>query len=90
MVTWDCSWALRMMADKLNINIEVICQILHEDLWNRKICAKFIPHRLIDEQKLQRLIMPRLHPDNHSFLNSISSFISFRMLKTLRKMWSLN
>jgi hypothetical protein len=44
-----------MMADELNINKETIHQILHEDLWNRKICAKFVPHRFTDEQKLQRL-----------------------------------
>jgi hypothetical protein len=29
-----------MMADELNINKETICQMLHEDLWKRKICAQ--------------------------------------------------
>jgi hypothetical protein len=46
-----------MMADELNINKEMIHQIFHEDLWRRKICAKFIPHRLMDEQKHKRLTL---------------------------------
>jgi hypothetical protein len=45
-----------MMADKLNINMEMISQILHEDIWKGKICAKFVPHTLTDEQKQWRLI----------------------------------
>jgi hypothetical protein len=44
-----------MMADALNIIKETIHQILHVNLWNRKIYAKFVPHKLMDEQKQQRL-----------------------------------
>jgi hypothetical protein len=44
-----------MMLDELNINKETIRQILHEDLRKRKICAKFVPHSLRDEQKQRRL-----------------------------------
>jgi transposase len=37
MVACDLRWALRMMADELNINEETIRQILREDLRNRKM-----------------------------------------------------
>jgi hypothetical protein len=53
MVTPDSRLSLRMMSDELNINKETIRQIHHEDL--RKICAKFLPHNLTDEQKKRRL-----------------------------------
>jgi hypothetical protein len=43
-----------MMSDELNVNKEMIGQILHEDLRQRKISAKFGPHRLTDEQKQRR------------------------------------
>jgi hypothetical protein len=32
-------------------------------MWKRKICTKFVPHSLMDEQKERRHIMPRLHSD---------------------------
>jgi transposase len=51
MVTRDRRLTLRIMSDELNINTEMIRQILHEDLWKKKICAKFVPHSLTDEQK---------------------------------------
>jgi hypothetical protein len=44
-----------MMADAINIIKETIHQILQADLWNRKICAKFDPCKLMDEQKQWRL-----------------------------------
>jgi hypothetical protein len=40
-----------VMADELNINKETIRQILHEDLRKSKMCPKFVPHKLTDEQK---------------------------------------
>jgi histone-lysine N-methyltransferase SETMAR len=52
----DCRLTLRTMLDELNINKETIRQILHDDLRKRKICAKFVPHSLRDEQKQRRLI----------------------------------
>jgi hypothetical protein len=39
------------MSDELNVNKEKISQILHEDLRQRKVWRKFVPHRLTDEQK---------------------------------------
>jgi hypothetical protein len=46
LVTRDHRWALRMMTDELNMNKETIYQMLHEDLRKRRICAKFVPHKL--------------------------------------------
>jgi hypothetical protein len=39
------------MSDELNMNKETIRQILHEDLGKGKICGKFVPHSITDEQK---------------------------------------
>jgi hypothetical protein len=52
------------MLDELNIDNEMICQILHEDLWNRNICIKFITHTHTHRQAEARKthIMPRLCP----------------------------
>jgi hypothetical protein len=70
----------------------------YEDLWKRKVCVKFAPHRVTDDQKQQRLV-PRHRPDlsrQYHLLYCIFLFPkekttlkgrSFRMLKTLRKMW---
>jgi hypothetical protein len=61
MVTRYRRWALRIMADELNISKETIHQILHEDLRKRKMCAKFFPHRRAEATEIH--IMPGLHPD---------------------------
>jgi len=39
-----------LIKDALNINKETIRTILHEDLWKTKVCAKFVPHSLTNEQ----------------------------------------
>jgi hypothetical protein len=95
MVTRDRWWALRMMADGLNVNKDSILQILHEDLWKRKICPKYVPRRLKDEQKQRRLTscqnFLKTCQYSLSFLDCIFSFLTwklpsmeggFRMLKT--------
>jgi hypothetical protein len=73
MVILDRPLTLRMMSDELNINEETIRQILHNDL--RKICAKFVPHSLKDEQKQRRLTSSQdfiqTCQDNLSFLDYI-------------------
>jgi histone-lysine N-methyltransferase SETMAR len=75
-VTRDCRRALRMMADQLNISKETIREILREDSRKRRICAKFVPHRLTDEQKKRRLIsfqgFVQTCQDNPSFLIAFS------------------
>jgi hypothetical protein len=56
-VTSDHQWHLTMMEDESNISKETTRQILHEDLGKRKkrkMCAKFVPQRLTDEQKQRR------------------------------------
>jgi hypothetical protein len=50
-----------MTSDESNINKETIRQILHEDS-RKKICAKFVPRRLTDDQK------QRICQDNPNFL----------------------
>jgi hypothetical protein len=42
----DGGWIKRQQGDD--------SPILHEDLRKRSFCAQFVPHRLTDEQKLQR------------------------------------
>lgn len=76
-------------------------QILHGDLWKRKICTKFAPHRLMDEQKKHRLTSCQgfIHTrqDNHSFLYCTFLFPKMttalkgkKALKILRKTWQPN
>jgi hypothetical protein len=48
MVIWDGGWTLTMTWDHLNTNKQTIRQILSVYLQNRKICAKFVKHRLWD------------------------------------------
>jgi hypothetical protein len=64
-----------MMADELNINEETIHQILHEDLWKKMICTKFVPYIPTDEQKQRRLAscqdFIKTCQDNPSFLDCI-------------------
>jgi hypothetical protein len=59
------------------MNEEMIHQILHEDQWKKKVCTKFIPHRLMDEQKQWRHIMPRLHSDSSRLPVFLIAFFSF-------------
>lgn len=54
-VAEDRNASLRMMEEALNINKETIRTILHEDLGKTKVCAKFVPHTLNDDQKLMRV-----------------------------------
>jgi hypothetical protein len=50
MVTWDHRRTVSSMADELNTNNEAIPQNIHEDLQKKKMCTKFVPHGLTDEQ----------------------------------------
>jgi hypothetical protein len=87
MVTRDRRWALRMMADELNVNKETILQILHEDLQKRKIYAKFVPQRFADGQKQQRetRIMPKLYPDLSRQSQFLDYIFLFPQVKTTLK-----
>lgn len=46
---------LRMMEESLGINKETIRKILNEDLGKTKVCAKFVPHTLSNDQKASRI-----------------------------------
>jgi hypothetical protein len=77
MVTRVREWALTMMSDELNISKETIRQILHED-FRKRVCVKFVPQRLTDEQKQGRLTscqdFIQICQDNSSFLDCIFLF----------------
>jgi hypothetical protein len=44
-----------MIAESLNIPKTVVLRILKEDLGKRKLCACFVPHSLIPEQREDRV-----------------------------------
>jgi hypothetical protein len=52
-----------MRSDELNISKELIYQTLLEDLWKKMICAKFIPHWLMEPEVRKTHILPRLYSD---------------------------
>ena len=41
-----------MLAEELNSSYCTIYTILTEDLGKRKVCARFVPHQLNDDQKI--------------------------------------
>jgi hypothetical protein len=47
--------ASRMTAESLNIPKTVVLRILKEDLGKRKLCARFVPHFLVPEQREDRV-----------------------------------
>jgi hypothetical protein len=47
--------ASRMITESLNIPKTVVLRILKEDLGNRKLCARFVPHPLTPEQREDRV-----------------------------------
>jgi len=66
--------ASKMIAESLNIPKAVVLQILKEDLGNRKLCARFVPHFLTPEQRedftsCQDII--RMADANKNFFNKI-------------------
>ena len=56
------------MASELNINKEMVYQILMQDLGKCKVSARFVLHRLLEEQKQLGLDMC---DTNTAFLDSI-------------------
>ena len=47
--------SLKMISEALSINRETIRTIVHEDLGKTKVCARFVPRQLTDEQKSTRV-----------------------------------
>jgi len=54
-LTQDRRVTLRMMAEELGISKDTVHTIVREDLGKRKICTRFVPHKLTDEQKSKRM-----------------------------------
>ena len=47
----DRRLSIRMIADMVNINKEMVRQILHDELNMTKVCAKLVPKNLTQDQK---------------------------------------
>jgi len=66
---------VRMMADGFDVNREMNCQILVEDLGKRKVASRFVPHSLSDDQRHERVQyikdIIKTARINKNFLNSI-------------------
>ena len=44
-----------MLVEELNTIKNTIWRILTEDLGKRKVCARFVPHQLNEDQKSERI-----------------------------------
>ncbi|GBM99349.1 hypothetical protein AVEN_111917-1 [Araneus ventricosus] len=55
MLADDRRLSLRMIAEDLKMSLDSVSNIIHENLQKRKICARFVPHKLSDEQKQHRM-----------------------------------
>lgn len=71
----DRSATVRMMEEDLGINRETIRLIIKEDLGKTKVCSRFVPHHLTDDQKRGRVRHCRdlvsTAENNRNFLKSI-------------------
>lgn len=71
----DENASVRMISEDLHINRETVRLIITVDLGKRKICARFVPHHLTDDQKLKRVIhskeMISFAANNPNFTKSI-------------------
>ena len=55
LVRTDRRLTIRMMADQLGIDKELVRSILVDNLGMRKVCAKMVPRLLLEDQKTRRL-----------------------------------
>ena len=61
---------LRLITEELGISKDTVHTIVRQDLGKRKICSRFVPHKLTDEQKAKRMeileislpSVTRIHP----------------------------
>ncbi len=51
----DRHLSIRLIADRMNLNYGTVFQMVTEDLMMRKVCAKFVPKVLTDDQKQRRV-----------------------------------
>ncbi|GBM47424.1 hypothetical protein AVEN_175603-1 [Araneus ventricosus] len=45
----------RMLADDRRLSVDSVSKIVHQHLQKRRICARFVPRKLSDEQKQHRM-----------------------------------
>ena len=55
MLAQDRRLALRLIAEELGISKDAAHIIVRDDLDKRKICSRFMPHKLTDKQKAKRM-----------------------------------
>ena len=55
MLAQDRRLTLRLVAKELGISKDTAHTIVRDDLGKRKICFRFLPHKLTDEQKAKRM-----------------------------------
>ncbi|GBM28261.1 Mariner Mos1 transposase [Araneus ventricosus] len=55
MLADDRRLSLRMIAEELKISLDSVSNIIHAHLQKPKICARFVPHKLSDEQKQHQM-----------------------------------
>ena len=55
MLVQDRRVTLRLMAKELGISNDTVHTIVCKYLGKRKICSRFVPHKLTDEQKAKRM-----------------------------------
>ena len=55
MLAQDRRLTLRLIAEELSINKDTAHTIVRDDLGKRKICSRFVPHKITDEQKAKRM-----------------------------------
>jgi len=55
MLAQDRRVTLRLMAEETGISKDTVHTIIREDLGKRKICSRFVPHKLTEERKAKRM-----------------------------------
>ncbi|KAJ4445043.1 hypothetical protein ANN_06842 [Periplaneta americana] len=55
MLAQDRRLSLELIAEELDISKDTMHTIVRDDLGKRKICSRFVPHKLTDEQKAKRM-----------------------------------
>ncbi len=71
LVHQDRRLTIRMLDEELNLNRKTVRQILTEDLFMKKLCAKMVPKNLSAEQKHERIATAQ------DCLKQIPKFINF-------------
>ncbi|XP_035206672.1 histone-lysine N-methyltransferase SETMAR-like [Stegodyphus dumicola] len=88
MLAADRRLSLRMIAGELQISLDSVSTTVHKHLHKRKICTRFAPHSLPDEQKQYRMETSGDFIDmcdrNPQFLETIITGVSRGAINTIR------